>query len=92
MATDALTLSNLSGPHIELACSKCERRDRLWRDKLIAQYGSDIRLPDLLAELASDCPRRGNYYEACGAYYPASKPKVQASVFGSAPGTDRTPL
>ncbi|HEY2210302.1 MAG TPA: hypothetical protein VGH62_01540 [Bradyrhizobium sp.] len=72
----SLTVRNLPGPYVELACTKCERRGKLSRDKLIAQYGADIVLPDLRVRLAraSKCERVGNMYDACGAYYPALKP------------------
>jgi hypothetical protein len=69
----ALTLRNLPGDYLELACRKCERWGRLSRTRLVDQYGIDIPLPDLLAELAK-CSRRGNFHDACGVYYVALKP------------------
>jgi hypothetical protein len=62
--------------YVDLACTKCERRGRLLRDKLIAQYGADIVLPDLRERLAraSKCERVGKMHDPCGAYYPALKP------------------
>jgi hypothetical protein len=56
---------------LEVACSRCERRGRLWVSKLIAQHG-DIRLPELRYLLASDCPRviADRVYDRCGVHYP----------------------
>jgi hypothetical protein len=71
--SDSLTLRNLPGDYVELACRKCERRGRLSRARLVDQYGIDKPLPDLLAEIAK-CERRGNFHDACGVYYVALKP------------------
>jgi hypothetical protein len=71
--SDSLTLRNSPGDYVELACRKCERRGRLGRARLVDQYGIDVPLPDLLAELAK-CARRGNFHDACGAYYVALEP------------------
>jgi hypothetical protein len=69
----SLTLRNLPGDYVELACRKGERRGRLSRARLVDQYGIDRPLPDLLAEIAK-CERRGNFHDACGVYYVALKP------------------
>jgi hypothetical protein len=53
MIKGSLTLRQLPGTYVEIACTKCERRGRLLRDKLIAQYGAEAALPDLRNELAS---------------------------------------
>jgi hypothetical protein len=76
MPHGAYSLRDLPGPYVELACSKCERHGRLRRDKLMAQYGAEIGLPDLRGKLAraSKCERVGNMYDARGAHYPALKP------------------
>ncbi len=42
---------------IHLTCSKCERRGRLKRDRLLGLYDPDTAMPDLLKELAKPCPR-----------------------------------
>ena len=42
---------------LEIACRHCDRRGRLRVAKLIAQYGADMRLPELRYILAADCPR-----------------------------------
>lgn len=60
MATGALMLRDLPGPYVELACRKCERRGKLYRDRLIEKHGADIALPDLLSKVAAGCSRQGN--------------------------------
>ena len=57
-------------PHamVRLACRKCGRRGQLSRDRLIAEHGRDIVLPDLLRIIAS-CPRYGKIYDPCGVVY-----------------------
>jgi hypothetical protein len=69
----AILLSDLPGPHVELACTKCERKGRLLRSKLIEEYGADTTLPDLRVKIAR-CEREGNFLNGCGAYYVALKP------------------
>jgi hypothetical protein len=45
---------------------------------LIALYGAEASLPNVLAFLAHDCPkRRGIGNEACGAYYPNLAARAQ---------------
>jgi hypothetical protein len=40
-------------------------------ERLIRQYGWDAKLPDLLAALTVDCPKRGSVsvYERCKAVF-----------------------
>ncbi|HEY2210297.1 MAG TPA: hypothetical protein VGH62_01515 [Bradyrhizobium sp.] len=74
MSKDVLTLRDLPGPFVELACSKCPTRNGSLRlDKLKERFGADYRLPDMLADLAN-CPPRGKFHNGCGAYYPQLKP------------------
>lgn len=58
MASGYLTLSDYPGNWAEFACSRCDRRGRLRKDRLILEYGTEKRLPDLKVELAR-CPRAG---------------------------------
>jgi hypothetical protein len=57
--------------HIELACTRCERRGRYQLAKLVARLGADFAMTDLAGELA-DCPRRASpaWSERCDVYYP----------------------
>jgi hypothetical protein len=74
MSKGAFTLRDLSGPYVEVACTKCERRGKLYRDRLIKEHGDSIALPDLRTKLATNCPRQGNMWDSCGAYYVELKP------------------
>ncbi len=57
--------------HIEIACSRCERKGRYRVAKLVARLGADFSITDLGAELA-DCPRRSAAvnHERCDVYFP----------------------
>lgn len=73
MPTGALTLGDLRGrlDYLDVACSRCDRRGRYRVDRLIADHGAGKGLPDLAAELASDCPRRENVLrERCQVRFP----------------------
>ena len=68
---DALTLADFRAELTRVACRRCDWRGQYRRTALIARYGEEAPLPDVLAQLAHDCPMRstiGN--EACGAYFP----------------------
>ena len=57
-------------PIIEVACSKCEWKVAFRRTELIAKYGAEYPLPDLLDHLAvPDCPKIKNQWDWCGVYY-----------------------
>jgi len=67
---DGLTLADHPFDPVHVACWRCHRRGRHWRTTLVALYGADAPLPNVLAFLAHDCPMRdaiGN--EACGACF-----------------------
>jgi hypothetical protein len=57
--------------HIDLACTRCERRGRYQLEKLVARLGADFAMTDLAGELA-DCPRRTSpaWSERCDVYFP----------------------
>lgn len=61
---------------VGIACAKCERVGSYGLAGLISAYGVDMRLPDLLAELSADCPKRvgsGLGTDRCGAVYVDAK-------------------
>jgi hypothetical protein len=57
--------------HLEVACSRCERRGRYQVARLVAHYGADFPMTDLGSELAN-CPRRAStaWSERCDVYFP----------------------
>jgi hypothetical protein len=55
---------------IEIACSKCDWKAALNRKELIALYGPEYPLPDLLDHLAApDCPKIKSQWDRCGVHY-----------------------
>lgn len=70
MATrySVITLGEFPDEWIELACRKCPRRGRLRREKLLAEYGPDITMPDLRLRIAN-CEKVGDFSDYCGVYY-----------------------
>ncbi len=74
MPGQTFTLAEFPPPYIELACDKCGRQGGLRKAHLIAQYGADIKLPDLLIRI-SECELAGNMHDPCGMYYVALEPQ-----------------
>jgi len=54
----AYTLADCTEPTLELVCRKCGRSGRYNVARLIAEYGIDMKLPDLRHRLAK-CPGTG---------------------------------
>jgi hypothetical protein len=55
---------------IAVACTKCSWQAEFSREDLIAMYGLDYPLPNLLNLLASStCAKVGSQWDRCGAYY-----------------------
>jgi hypothetical protein len=55
---------------ILVACSKCDWRAAFLRDDLIASYGADYAMPNLLNHLAApSCGRLGSNWDRCGVHY-----------------------
>lgn len=57
--------------HIDIECSRCERKGRYRVAKLVARLGEDFPMTDLGAELAG-CPRRNAsaHHERCDVFFP----------------------
>ena len=53
---------------VRVECERCGRAGSYRRDGLMARFGPDIALPDLLMELAQ-CERRRDFPKPCGARY-----------------------
>lgn len=73
MKNGAVQLSDVAAraTHIELACTRCDRRGRYRLDGLIRQFGPDLGIPDLAREIAP-CPNRdsADLGARCDVYYP----------------------
>lgn len=72
MANGSVTLGEVAAraTHIELACSRCERRGRYRLSRLVARLGEDFPMPDLGATIA-ECPRKNHTaWDRCDFYFP----------------------
>jgi hypothetical protein len=69
----AQTLSDLrinGNERVFVGCEKCSRPGSYALASFIALHGIDKGLPDLLAELSRDCPKRTPHgLDRCGAVY-----------------------
>jgi hypothetical protein len=71
----ALTFGDLDGKLavLRVACHKCDRSGQYPVANLIERRGPDAKLPDLLAEITADCPKRANnrvaMLDLCGAHF-----------------------
>jgi hypothetical protein len=81
----ARTFGDLIGrlDHLEIVCPKCERLGRYSVHRLAMEHGPDFKLPDWIALMTRNCPRRQSpgLADACGAHCPAcsaSLLKIQA--------------
>jgi hypothetical protein len=53
---------------VRIDCERCGRAGSYRRDGLVARFGADAALPDVLIALAS-CERRGDFSRPCGARF-----------------------
>ena len=53
---------------VRIECPRCDRAGSYRHDGLVARFGADIALPDLLMALAS-CERRLDFSQPCGARF-----------------------
>jgi hypothetical protein len=64
------TLADEGHDVILVACGKCDWRAAFAREELIASYGLDRPMPELLRNLASPrCERRDSMWDRCGVRY-----------------------
>lgn len=66
-------LCNYSAPVLRVTCEACGREGRYGLAGLIDRFGPAAALPDVLAVLAADCPRRGTgrwFSDPCGTRFP----------------------
>ena len=63
------TLADFPLGVVRLECQRCGRTGIYRLDGLMARFGPDIALSDLLRALAS-CARRGDFSQPCAAQFP----------------------
>jgi hypothetical protein len=68
MRKGSLSVAQVPLDAVRVESSHCGRAGTYRRDGLIERFGSDIALPDLLAELAA-CERRHDFSRPCGARF-----------------------
>ena len=66
---------------VRLECQRCGRTGSYRLDGLMARFGPDIALPDLLTALAS-CARRGGFSQPCAAQFPDLAKRSEQSGSG----------
>jgi hypothetical protein len=64
----SLQLSEYPWEVVRLACEKCGGSGQYRKQKLIALYGGDARLPDVREKIVQ-CERQGKMHDACMARY-----------------------
>ena len=65
-------VANFPLPTVKIACRKCPRAGSYTRERFAALVGPNTTLPDALAKIAADCPKRCNHSygaDTCGAIY-----------------------
>ena len=65
--------ANYPLPKVRIECRKCGRGGVYARERFAELVGANTTLPDALAKVAADCPKRSTHSfgaDACGAVYP----------------------
>lgn len=74
MPAGYVTLGKVAAAHtmLAIACNRCDRLGRLRLDRLVAEHGADLPVPELRRILAVDCPRmiEGKMHDPCGVHFP----------------------
>ncbi len=70
MPDGSLSLAEYAAATVRLSCWKCARAGQYRKTTLIEKYGADVRLPDLLHRIVTDCPKMDALGDdPCGAHY-----------------------
>lgn len=76
--------------HVEVACSRCERRGRYRLSKLVTSLGEDFAMTDLALQLV-DCPRMNEpVHKGCDVYFPGLAQIMNGDASPDAQTTDPT--
>ena len=69
-----VTLGQVAGrlPVLEVSCNRCYRHGRLRTDRLMAEHGPALPIPELRRIIAADCPRMiaAGMHDPCGVHFP----------------------
>jgi hypothetical protein len=64
----SMTLGEYPKPMVRVICSRCDRKGHYRKETLLALYGADVTMPDLL-HLIAKCERHGQLGDPCGVRY-----------------------
>jgi hypothetical protein len=70
----AITLQDYPRDHVfTVSCAKCGRAGKYRWETLAQRYGLAMGLPDMLAQISADCPKRQQevWSDRCGVIYGA---------------------
>jgi len=74
MSAGFLTLADIAGrlATLEVACNRCDRRGRLHTDRLLAEHGPALPIPELRRIVAADCAKMQaeRMHDVCGVHFP----------------------
>ena len=75
MAGDVIVLGQVAAKGatmIELRCGRCDRHGRLSVQRLLAEWGADAALRDIMREQIGSCPHKDDaqIYTRCDPYCP----------------------
>lgn len=58
--------------HIEVACTRCDRRGQYQLARLVTRLGPDYAMTDLGSKLSATCPNRGStdWARRCDVFFP----------------------
>jgi hypothetical protein len=73
MSRDAILLSDIRLPTIGIVCALCQRRERFDVESLKLRHGGEVKMPDLLALLVVDCPKRQQRVLSVYEYLPIAR-------------------
>lgn len=85
-------LARYPHPRIRIECGPCGRRGDYSVARLVARYGPDMRLPDLLAKLSADCPGRRGVTPRCDAVFARESRVDPAPHRAPEPGREKRSL
>jgi len=84
-----LTIASFPGQVIELACTRCGRRNIYAKTRLARVHGEMTAIPELIARLSSDCSFRkkaGPGYCRASLRFPGVMPQTLPASYRHAPG------
>jgi hypothetical protein len=60
---------------LEVSRNRCDRREQRRIDRLLAEHGPAMPMPELRRIIASDCPKMiaGHAHDVCGVHFPGSR-------------------